>query len=125
MKNFFIGTIVEESLEDKAVLSEAKILSTKIVSVKEKHGTPWLKKWTLRKVTVPAEKIELVARKLSKAIDSKHANSWYADFKNDELHYIIFRSKVFVIHKNNEREYEKALQYGIGLGIPSYQLDFC
>lgn len=83
-----------------------------------------VKKWTLRKVTVPAEKIGLVARKLSKAIDSRHANSWYADFQSDELHYIIFRSKVFVVHKNNEREYEKALQYGIGLGIPSYQLDF-
>lgn len=116
------GTIIEESLEDKSVLEEVQILSTKVEQVVEGHKTPWLLQWTLHKVEISEDKAKEVAEKIIKALDKEH--SWYADFKNDTHHYIIFRDKVFYIDRTSKEQYDKAKQFGLSLGIPEYQLDF-
>ena len=110
-------------MEDKSILEEMKILSTKIEHVTEKHKTPWLKKWKLHKVEVSAEKVAKISEKLSKCIESAH-NCWYADFKNNELHFIIFRNKIFRIDRTNSKQYDEVKKYGISLGIPEHQVDF-
>jgi len=117
------GVIIEESLEDKKVLEKVKILSTKIEDVVEKHKTPWLKKWTLHTVEIPENEEGKIADELSKTLENKHT-SWYADFKNDDTHYIIFRDKIFKIDRTSKEQYDEATKYGISLGIPDYQLDF-
>lgn len=118
----FTGTIIEESLEKKDVLREVKIIETKVEKAIEEHKTPWIAQWTLHKVEIPEEDVDMIAEKLSASLDSKH--DWYADFKNDTLHYIIFRNKIFRIDRSKPEEYDAATQYGLTLGIPSYQLDF-
>lgn len=70
------------------------------------------------------EKAEEVAEKLSKALDYSHNSSWYADFKNEQFAYIIFKNKVFKIGQDNAEGFKKAREYGISLGIPEYQVDF-
>lgn len=117
------GVIIEESLENKNILKEVAILATKVESVIKKHKTPWLKQWTLHTVEVVEDKGDEVAEKISESLDSRHGGSWYADFKNDKFHYVIFRSKVFKIDLRNPK-YRDAMEYGIKLGIPWYQLDF-
>lgn len=67
---------------------------------------------------------EKVADRLSKAISREHNQSWYIDFKNEKIHYIIFPGKIFRIDRGKKEEYEKAQSYGLKLGIPYYQLDF-
>jgi len=109
-------------LEDKSILKEMKILSTKIEKVIEKHKTLWLKQWTLHKIEIPEEQAEDIAEKISKALEPEHP--WYADFKNNELHFIVFRDKVFRIDRTNNKQYDEAKNYGISLGIPEYQVDF-
>ncbi len=116
------GVIIEESLENKYILKEVKISETKVEEVVEEHKTPWIKQWTLHTVGIPENQAKSVAEKISKALDSKH--NWYADFKNDTHHYIIFRDKVFYIDRKNKEQYDEAKQYGISLGIPEYQVDF-
>src|SRR3989344_2548500 len=86
------GVIIEESLGNKDILKDVKILETKVEET------------------------------ISKALDSEHA--WYADFKNDTHHYIIFRNKVFYIDRKSKEQYEEAKQHGISLDIPEYQVDF-
>ena len=120
--NNFIGVIIEESLEKKDVLKKVKILKTKIEEVIEKHRTPWIKQWTLHTVEILENQAKLVAKDLSKSLDSKH--DWYADFKNSSHHYIIFHNKVFFIDRRSKEQYDKAKNYGIFLGIPEYQVDF-
>jgi hypothetical protein len=122
MGNVFVGVIIEESLENKDVLEKVRILKTKVEQVTEKHKTPWINKWTLHTAEVSENDAEKVAKKLSKALDSRH--SWYADFKNSTHHYIIFRDKVFYIDRRSKEQYDKAKKYGISLGIPEYQVDF-
>ncbi|MFA6992464.1 MAG: hypothetical protein WC269_04270 [Candidatus Gracilibacteria bacterium] len=118
----YIGVIIEESLENKDILKEIKILSTKIEPVIEKHKTPWLKQWTLHTVEINADNIAKISNKLSKCLEYDH--NWYADFKNNELHFIIFRNKVFRIDRTSKEQYNQAKNYGISLGIPEYQVDF-
>ena len=118
------GVIIEESLENKDILKDVKITATEVESVAEEHKTPWLKQWTLHTVEIPEEKADEIAEKISRSLDSKHGGSWYADFKNDTTHYVIFRGKVFKVNRANKVEYDAVNQYGASLGIPDYQLDF-
>lgn len=115
------GTIIEESLENKEVLKDLKIIKTEIESVTKEHQTPWLKNWTMHTVEIEESKADEIAEKISQSLEKEH--NWYADFKNNNIHFIIFRNKVFRIARKKE-EYEKVKKYGVMLGIPDYQLDF-
>lgn len=118
----YIGVIIEESLEKKDVLQQVKILNTKIEPVTENHKTPWIKQWTLHAVEVLEDEAQAIAEKISQDLDSKH--NWYADFKNETTHLIIFKNKVFKIDKTSKQQYDQAKEYGISLGIPAHQVDF-
>lgn len=116
------GVIIEESLKNKDALRGIKILNTKIEKVTEEHETPWLSQWTLHSVEIPKDKADKIAEKISQALDSEHGGTWYADFKNDTHHYIVFRNKVFYIDRKNKEQYDKAQQYGLSVGTPAHQL---
>ena len=114
------GVIIEESLKNPDVLKEILILSTEIEPVTEEHQTPWIKNWTIHTVEIPNTKATEVTLKLSQSLE----NDWYADFKNELYHYIIFANKVFKVNLKEPVGYKDAKEYGISLGIPDYQLDF-
>ena len=118
------GTVIEESLEDRSILDDIKILGTKVEQVTEKHKTPWLKQWTLHTIEIPEAEAAGVAEHLSQNINTQHATSWYIDYKNDRWHYVIFRDKVFVVDRSKPEQYEAVTRYGVSVGIPDYQLDF-
>lgn len=122
MSSTFVGTIIEESLEDASVLKKVRITKTVVEPVTESHKTPWIKSWTLDSVEIPENRASKIAKELSRCLDSKH--NWYADFKNDTHHYIIFRNKVFYIDRASKAEYDRAREYGISLGIPEHQVNF-
>ncbi|MDP4001174.1 MAG: hypothetical protein Q8P83_02955 [bacterium] len=116
------GVIIEESLDNQEVLKLVKIIETKVEQATEEHKTPWVKQWTLHTVEIPEDEADSVAELLSKDLDKEH--NWYADFKNDKNHYIIFRGKVFKVDLANPVLYREAKQFGISIGIPEYQVDF-
>lgn len=117
------GVIIEESIKNTGVLRELKILHTRAEPIAEKHQTPWLQQWTLHTVEIPEANAEKIAEELKKNLKSD-PSAWYADFKNDRRHFIIFPNKVFSIDRRKKEEYAAATRYGISLGIPEYQLDF-
>lgn len=119
----FNGVIIEESLTDNSVLNDANIISTKVEPVTEKHKTPWVKQWTLHTVEIPEEKAAEVADKISKALDKTH--DWYADFKTETEHYVIYTGRVFhITDRTDKKQYDEVTAYGISIGIPDYQVDF-
>ena len=118
------GVIIEESLENKEVLKKIKIISTKVEPITNEHKTPWLSQWTLHTVEISDNEAKEIAEEISKSLDRNHGGSWYADFKNDTHHYIIFRDKIFYIDRKSKEQYDEAKRYGISLGIPEYQVDF-
>ncbi len=123
LSNNFKGTIIEESLSDPSVLEEVKILSTKVEKVTPEHHTPHLSKWTLHTVEISPRDADKVADDIRQALDTSHGH-WYADFKNETTHYIIYSDKVFKADRKSARDYEVAKRFGISLGIPDYQVDF-
>ncbi|MBI2645272.1 hypothetical protein HYW94_03825 [Candidatus Uhrbacteria bacterium] len=122
MSKDFIGTIIEESLEKKDILKKIKITETIIKKVTKNYQTPWISQWTLHTVEIPEYEAQIIAKELSVSLDSQH--DWYADFKNDTHHYIIFRDKIFFVDRQSKNEYDEAKKYGLSLGIPEYQVDF-
>ena len=90
----------------------------------QNHKTPWFLQWTLHTVVIPEVKAKEIADEVSSSLDRNHGGSWYADFKNDIHHYIIFRDKIFFIDRKNEEQYTEVKKYGFSLGIPEHQLDF-
>ncbi len=116
------GVIIEESLADKSVLSMVKIVSAKIKPVTPRHQTPWVSEWTSHTVEIDDGQAQEVAERISTYLDPDHA--WYADFKNDTHHYIIFRDRIFFIDRASQKQYDEARDYGLSLGIPDYQVDF-
>lgn len=118
------GVIIEESLTNKAILQKVRIISTKVERVTEKHETPWLTKWTLRTVEIPEDQAQEMAKAISQSLDYTNGTSWYADFKNDMNHYIIFQNKIFFIDRHSKAQYDEAKHYGLSLGIPAHQVDF-
>ena len=119
----FKGVIIEESLTDKSVLNDVNIISTKVEPVTEHHKTPWVKQWTLHTVEIQDDKAAEVADKISKALDKDH--DWYADFKTETEHYVIYTGKVFhITDRSDKKQYDEATEYGISIGIPDYQVDF-
>ena len=116
------GIIIKESPENKDVLEKISILDTKVEKVTKNHQTPWIKQWTLHTVEILENQADKVAKELSTSLDSEH--SWYADFKNDKFHYIIFRNKIFKVDRSKPEQYSDVTKYGLTLGIPDYQLDF-
>lgn len=115
------GVIIEESLENKDILKKVKIASTRVEKVTDQHRTPWLKQWTLHKVEIPENEARAIAEEISRSLDTSH-NNWYADYKNETHHYIIYPSKVFKVERGSKEQYEEAERYGVSLGIPQYQL---
>lgn len=120
---YYKGDIIEESLQDKSILDDVKIINTRVEKVIERHRTPWLKKWTLHFVEVPEEKAESFSKRVQKALETKHA-AWYVDYKNETWHYIIFPDKIFKIDRKDPKGNAEARAHGISLGIPEYQVDF-
>lgn len=118
------GVIIRESLTDVSVFQKVRIVKTDVESITPRHKTPWVKQWTLYTVEVEEEKAKEIASILSKNIDTSHDHPWYADFKNDKFHYIIYPNKIFKVDLSNPVLFNDAQEYGITLGIPKYQVDF-
>jgi len=118
------GIIIEESLEDRSVLDSVQILDKRVEPISAHHRTPWLERWTLHTVRIPESKARQVAEGLSHALDAAHPASWYADFKNETHHYVIYRERVFYIDRRSREQYAKAVDYGVSRGLPEHQADF-
>jgi len=67
----YTGAIIEESLKNKDILKDVKILETKVEEVVEEHKTPWIKQWTLHTVEISENQAGSVAEKISKALVDK------------------------------------------------------
>jgi len=117
----YLGTIIAESLADPSVLAELSVLSTKTEAVTPRHRTPWLRHWTLHQVAIAADRADAVAARLSAALNPGY---WYADYKNEQYHYIVYSGRIFRVDRAHPALYAAARAYGIALGIPEYQVEF-
>lgn len=104
----YSGCIIDESIKDKSVINEFKIVE-KI----DDDGIMWL-------VEIDEDKINYILPKLQASmVDSP---IWYCDLKCEDWHYIIFNDKIFRVNRDCPEQYEETRQYGLNRGIPDEQL---
>ena len=100
----YTGCIIEESLKDKSILNEFKILET-ITD----DGTSYI-------VEIDEREIDDIVLKLQSAMSDEKI--WYADLKNYDYHYIIYNDRIFKVNRDFPEQYEEAKEYGLKRGIP-------
>ena len=77
----------------------------------------------MHNVLIDADQAGEVAERISRALDREH--DWYADFKNDKEHFIIYRDKVFhITDRSDKLQYDLATKYGISIGVRDYRVGF-
>lgn len=121
-REVYTGLIIEESLEDKAILKEVKVEKTEVADEEgdptQNHGYPV---WTLKYINLRRSQVEDFVAKLCKALKK---GPWYADLKGREEKWIVFRDRFFKLKNGDIKSREEARKYGLEIGIPENQLTF-
>jgi hypothetical protein len=118
------GIVIEESLEDTSALLLVEVIDTRVEPITPEHQTPWISQLTLHTIRISEASARSTAEAISKALDAAHPASWYADFKSDTHHYVIYRNRIFHIDRRSREQYAEAVEYGIANGLPEHQADF-
>jgi len=105
------GAIIKETLSDELLLDCLIIDNVEIWKTDDKH----IKYWTM--IFFRSETEDLPRRLANAMIDG-----WYADMKNGNIKYIIFKDKVLRYEIGNFVEKEEVLKYCRQRGIPEEQL---
>jgi len=102
------GTIIENSLSDKGILDQTKIVKT------------WQDDdWTLHNVLIEEEQIPNLAKYI--ADGPWYIHLWHPG--GDEVK-VVFKDKIFDIKYSDKSTWAEAVAYGKSIGIPDEQLDF-
>jgi len=102
------GTIIENSLQDKNILTELEITNT--------HH---FHDWVLHDVLVSKEQIKSLGHYLN-------GGAWYMHFwiPGQDTAIVVFKDKDFEIKLSDKLSWIEAITYGKSVGIPEEQLDF-
>ena len=103
------GAIIKETLSDELLLDHITIDNVKIWKTNSE-----IKYWTM--IFFHSEVEDLPQRLSNTLIDG-----WFADMKNGNTKYIIFKAKVLKYEIGNLAEKEDVLNYMRSIGIPDSQ----
>ena len=116
----FKGTLIKESL-DIADLWNSLPLSGFETEILKEHAPDQPSVWHLAQLNIKEKNAEAVAESLSQALKK---GTWYVDFSNDVLVYVVFAGKIFKYSKGSLEKRKEAQTYGRSLGIPERQLNW-
>jgi hypothetical protein len=78
--------------------------------------------WTFLDFEVPEERADELAAALAGALLPE--DGWYADFRSDDEHVVVFAGKVFRYRKGDAAARAEVVRYGRSAGTPEHQLDW-
>lgn len=105
------GQIVAESLKDREILNNIKVLS-----IKETDDENVSDRWHIYSVIVTEEEICIVEQQIKE--------HWYAHFWDDTKLIVLFTNKKFICEVKDKISWQLAINYGMSVGIPKEQLNF-
>jgi len=105
----FEGVIIKETLTDELLLDALTIDKVEIVRTDDV-----IKYWTM--ISFHSDAADLPQRLASVLIDD-----WFADMKEDNVKYIIFKDNVLTYEIGNSAQKEKVLDYCRAKGVPEEQ----
>ena len=108
------GIVIEESLEDKKLLSLSKIVGTDLDKLEGEDRV-----MTFHKIEVNDNKKDKFIGKAIKSIK----DGFYLHIVKDKMMYVVFKGKMFKFSRGYP-ELEIAKDYGKSIGIPEKQMPF-
>jgi hypothetical protein len=78
--------------------------------------------WTYVDVEIPDNRADELADSLSRALLAE--GGWYADFRSESEHIVIFSDRVFRYPHGDPAGRAAAVEYGLSVGVPARQLDW-
>ncbi|WP_151736205.1 hypothetical protein [Paenibacillus tengchongensis] len=108
----YYGIIIEESLNNPAVLSEFTIAAHK-----QQGG------WGFKLVSVSEDELARLIQRLQQHMIPVSEDCWYNHFFAGERLVVVYQNQVFYTTVNAE-DWTEVIQYGMRHGIPREQLDF-
>jgi hypothetical protein len=117
----FSGVIIQESLKNKRILRFVRILKKELADGLDPELHGGFSTWNLLHVEFFRTELDKIIEILQLDLAAK---DWYADFRGNKEHYIVFKGKSFKCEIGNKDSYEKAVEYGLEMEIPKKQLDF-
>ena len=106
------GIIIEQSLRDRSILDNIRILG-------KKSG----KKWTMLRGLVRDDRLENFLKLVQANLLTENKVPYYAHFYNQQDLIAIFPDRVFYL-KPDKKTWGPAVRYGKTLGISERELDF-
>ncbi|HEU5267681.1 MAG TPA: hypothetical protein VFU35_13320 [Jatrophihabitans sp.] len=80
------------------------------------------KTWTFIHFEVDDDRVDELAASLSSTLLSD--DGWYADFRSDREHFVVFAGKIFRYPKGDTAARDQVIRYGRDAGTPAHQLDW-
>ena len=119
----FAGRLILESLRLGTDLRTPGLRMDRILRVPVEGATSAQPdEWSIVDFRGPDESAERFAKQLADALEpSQH---WYADLRVGADHLVIFPGKVIRYRTGDANGHARAVEYGLGLGIPATQLDW-
>ena len=114
----FQGVLIKESIDDDCVIDRISVHKTELWNV---GGSP--KYWTALHFT--SNDVSLPDH-LSKAMisDPERGGNWFADFKNDDIKYIVFRNKILKYRIGDLSEKNKVKNECRKMGITDGEMNW-
>ena len=118
------GTLLAESLKIGAELSVAglrlTLVSRRDVSASVSAVQPPV--WTFLEFEADDAVAGPLAESLAQSLLAE--GGWYADFRADDDHVVVFAGKVFCYQRGDQDGRAGAIDYGRAMGVPEHQLDW-
>ena len=111
------GVIIEESLEDKSLLSLVKIISSRQTTLENES----------ERGVLTFHSLELEDSNLDEFIETaqkSNKDSFYIHICKGNEMIVVFKNKVFRFSSDNSAELNKAREYGISVGVFKEQMPF-
>ena len=118
------GRIVAEGLKAGAVLEvpELRLSSLSRHDVADSTTASQPDRWTFVDVEAPSSRADELAAALAAALLPE--DGWYADFRLDDEHVVVFAEAVFRYRVGDAAGRQEAVDHGRAAGTPEHQLDW-
>jgi len=106
----YTGVIIEESLGNKEIIKQLKVLNLKVTDDENPND-----RWHIYTVQVTREQIVEIQQSMAEG-------RWYTHFIEGDEIILVYKDKMFEYKMADKVEHAKAVEYGRSIGIPEEQL---
>lgn len=120
----YTGAVITQSLKPGSELTGVPLVVDRLVTFdKSDAAENQPTRWTMIFFRIDDADAERLASWFADSLISE-PGVWYADFRNDAEHFVIFPGRIFRYRLDDHDARQQAVDHGRRLGVPEAQLDW-